>query len=257
MENNLTLLVLAAGNSTRYGSLKQLEPVGPNKEFILDYSIYNAVQAGFKKVIFIIQEKNLNLFKNTIEERIKNHINIEYVFQNESLGTAHAIYCAKDKIKTDFVIINSDDLYNKEDFMSIINNYENSIIGYKLDKTIKNLPVKRGIIEIEDNHLKEIKETEINENNINDLKDEYVSMNMIKLSEYFFKYIEEYMEQEKEEYQIPELLNQLINENKIRIKIYKTDNKITGLTFKKDKQRLMDIIKDKIQKQEYPCKLWE
>jgi len=257
MENELTLLVLAAGKSTRYDSLKQLEPVGPNDEFIMDYSIYNAIQIGIKKVILIISEENLGLFKNTIEKRIKKHIKVDYVFQKESLGTAHAIYCAKDKIKSDFVVINSDDLYNKEDFKCILNTNENSIIGYKLDKTFNNLPVKRGIIEIENDYLKEIKETEINKNNLNEFKDEYASMNMIKLSEYFFKYIEEYINQEKNEYQIPELLNQLIKENKIKIKVFKTNNKITGLTFKEDKQRLMNTIKNKIQKQEYPCKLWE
>ena len=109
-----TLLILAAGMGSRFGGLKQIEPFGPNGEFIIDYSIYDARKAGFNKVVFVIKEENYNIFKETIGKRIEPFIKTEYAFQDnrlvpkeyhellqnreKPLGTAHAILCAKDKI---------------------------------------------------------------------------------------------------------------------------------------------------------------
>jgi len=105
----LTLVILAAGMGSRFGGLKQIEPVGPNGEFIIDYSIYDAIKAGFTKVVFIIKEENYNIFKQTIGSRIEGKIRVEYAFQNfenvpndvvipetreKPLGTGHALYCA-------------------------------------------------------------------------------------------------------------------------------------------------------------------
>ena len=110
-----TLLIMAAGMGSRFGGLKQIEPLGPSGEFIIDYSIYDAKRVGFTKVVFIIKEENYEIFKETIGKRVEPYIKTEYVFQDNSnlkeeyqeklnkrvkpLGTGHAILCAKEKIK--------------------------------------------------------------------------------------------------------------------------------------------------------------
>ena len=131
MNNDLTLVVMAAGMGSRFGGLKQIEPVGPHGEFILDYSIYDAIRAGFKKVVFVIKEENYEVFKNTIGKRIEEKIKVEYAFQKlndlpdgydvpdgriKPWGTAHAIYAAREFINGDFAIINADDFYGKDAF---------------------------------------------------------------------------------------------------------------------------------------------
>ena len=120
MEKDLTLVIMAAGMGSRFGGLKQIEPLGPNKEFIIDYSIYDAKKAGFNKVVFIIKEENYEIFKETIGKRVEPHIKTEYVFQTNKflkeeyqnllkdrvkpLGTAHAILCAKEKVDGPFAV---------------------------------------------------------------------------------------------------------------------------------------------------------
>ena len=116
---DLTLVILAAGMGSRFGGLKQIEPVGPNGEFIIDYSIYDAKKAGFTKVVFIIKKENYEVFKETIGKRVENKIDVSYAFQEmdnlpndykfpsdrvKPLGTAHAILCAKDFVKGSFAI---------------------------------------------------------------------------------------------------------------------------------------------------------
>ena len=108
-----TLVILAGGLGSRFGGLKQIEPIGNNGEFIIDYSIYDAIQAGFKEVIFIIKKENYKVFKNTIGNRIKKYINVKYAFQplyikgvskkrTKPLGTAHALSAVNNLIKNKF-----------------------------------------------------------------------------------------------------------------------------------------------------------
>ena len=110
MQKDITLIILAAGMGSRFGGLKQIEPMGPGGEFIIDYSVYDAIQAGFTKIVFIIKEENYEIFKETIGKRVEPHVHTEYVFQTNAilpeeyqellkertkpLGTAHAILCA-------------------------------------------------------------------------------------------------------------------------------------------------------------------
>lgn len=220
----MTLVILAAGMGSRFGGLKQIEPVGPNKEFIIDYSIYDAIRSGFKKVIFIIKEENLEIFKETVGQRVSNFIKTEYVFQKNDnvddkykvmkervkpLGTAHAIICCKEKINGPFLIINSDDFYGLDAFKKAAEylahkGTNNGVVAYKLKNTLsKTGTVKRGIIKEENKKLKEIIESNAYEENgviySKPLEEEnyhvekheaLVNMNMLTLDEDIFPFLE-------------------------------------------------------------------
>jgi len=227
----MTLVIMAAGMGSRFGGLKQIEPMNDNGEFIIDYSIYDAIKSGFNKVVFIIKKENYDIFKETIGKRIENQIKVEYIFQEldklpegfecpndrvKPWGTAHAILCAKDAVNEPFMVINADDFYGREsfaigtDFMKNINEKSNkmksAIVGYKLLNTVtENGSVKRGICEVKDGKLVKITECKVEKegekhiaypvngkDNFETNEDTIVSMNMIVFSNKIFKYLEEY-----------------------------------------------------------------
>lgn len=186
MNKDITLLVMAAGMGSRFGGLKQIAPIGPNDEFIIDYSVYDAKQAGFTKVVFLIKEENFEDFKNTIGKRVEGRIPVEYVFQKNDnlppnvkipkerekpLGTAHAILCCKDIINEPFAIINADDFYGRDAYVKafeFLKNRKNlgietyGLIGYNILNTLTEVgAVKRGICSISDNYLLELIESSV------------------------------------------------------------------------------------------------
>ncbi|RWU08676.1 nucleotidyltransferase family protein [Pedobacter chitinilyticus] len=163
-----TLLILAAGMASRYGSMKQIDGFGPNGETIIDYSIYDAIKAGFGKVVFIIKEEFADNFKSIFDEKLKGKIEVDYVYQNFDLkqfgideeiyrekpwGTAHAILSGRKTIKEPFCVINADDFYGFDAFKKMadfltseINDSNYSIIGYKIGKTLSDFgSVSRGV----------------------------------------------------------------------------------------------------------------
>lgn len=170
MDRELTLLVMAAGMGSRFGGLKQIEPMGPNGEFLIDYSVYDAIKAGFKKLVFIIKKENYELFKETIGKRVEDKINTEYVFQDsldlpdgclkvenreKPWGTAHAIWCARNNINDVFAIVNADDFYGYDayrvmaEFLKNKRDGEYSLVGYQVKNTLtENGAVKRGVCEV-------------------------------------------------------------------------------------------------------------
>lgn len=185
-----TLLILAAGMASRYGSMKQIQGFGPNGETIMDYSIYDAVRAGFKKVVFIIRKDFAEDFKNIVEPKWKDKVGLDYVFQDlhsetgdyqvpagrtKPWGTAHAVLCAKDAVKEPFAVINADDFYGRDAFEKAyafltkdVKDNVYSIIGYELAKTLSdNGTVSRGVCQVDaDNNLVSIAErTKIYEEN--------------------------------------------------------------------------------------------
>ena len=170
----MTLVILAAGMGSRFGGLKQVEKIDDEGNFIIDYSVYDAVRAGFDKIVFIINEENYELFKSTIGSRVSKIVKVEYAFQNNDniekyinipksrnkpFGTAHAIYCAKEYIDGNFGVISADDFYGKDAFVKLyesLNNNIISLIGYKLKNTMSvNGSVKRGICFSEDGYVTE------------------------------------------------------------------------------------------------------
>jgi UTP-glucose-1-phosphate uridylyltransferase len=169
-----TLVILAAGMASRYGSMKQIQSFGPSGETIMDYSIYDAVRAGFGKVVFIIREDFAENFKNIFEPKLKGKIATDYVYQSlESFlgghkvpvertkpwGTAHAVLCCKDAVKEPFAVINADDFYGRDSFQKAydfltkeVNATTQCIIGYELKKTLsENGSVSRGVCEVDAN----------------------------------------------------------------------------------------------------------
>lgn len=168
---DLTLVVMAAGMGSRFGGPKQITEIGQSGEFIIDYSIYDAIRAGFNKIVFVIRKEHEQIFKNTIEKRVNGRIKIEYAYQEinnlpidsnvpkdrtKPLGTAHAILCAKELVNGPFAIINADDFYGYDAYKKVANYlkesdniHEGVMISYPFIKTSSNFgSVKRGVIEL-------------------------------------------------------------------------------------------------------------
>lgn len=202
MDKKPTLVIMAAGMGSRYGGLKQIDPLGPNGEIIMDYSIYDARAAGFKKVVFVIKEEFYHIFKGKIGDRISEleGIEVKYVFQDlnsipekfivpqervKPWGTGHAVLSCKDVIDGPFVIINADDYYGPETYKLIYNeltsqtdDYRYSMAGFQLSKTIsENGSVARGIctVDTSNNLVRVIEKTKIEEvsGNIYSFEEEY------------------------------------------------------------------------------------
>jgi NDP-sugar pyrophosphorylase family protein len=167
-----TLVILAAGMASRYGSMKQIQSFGPSGETIMDYSIYDAIRAGFGKVVFIIREEFAEQFKAIFEPKLQGRIDIDYVYQDlrsfigtasipaertKPWGTAHAVLCCKGKVNEPFAVINADDYYGRDAFVqayqfltTACNEQTYSIIGYELKKTLSaNGTVSRGVCEVD------------------------------------------------------------------------------------------------------------
>ena len=227
---DITLVILAAGMGSRFGGLKQIEPMGPNGEFIIDYSIYDALEAGFNKVVFLIKEENFDIFKETIGARVEPHIKVEYAFQKNDnvplfldelkdrqkpLGTAHAILCCRDVVNEPFMIINADDFYGKDAFMKGAEflkglkdemPHRYGMVGYLVKNTItENGNVKRGICNVKDGYLTKLTESSVGRVEDGTIKakpldetleefsvseDDTVSMNMLLFDPSVFEYID-------------------------------------------------------------------
>ncbi len=182
----MTLVILAAGMGSRFGGLKQIEPVGKNGEFIIDYSIYDAIKCGFTKVVFVIKEESYEDFRETIGKRIEGKIDVKYVFQKNDnipanadinipstrvkpLGTGHALLCCKDVVKEPFIIINADDFYGHDAFKAISlflkenkQSDEYAMVGYYIKNTITvNGAVKRGVCKSENGYLSNLIESSV------------------------------------------------------------------------------------------------
>ena len=287
----MTLVILAAGLGSRFGGLKQLEGVGPNNEFIIDYSIYDAIKAGFTKVVIIIKEENYELFKDSIGSRWENKINIEYVFQNNKgienlipedrkkpLGTLHAIVCAKEKIDEDFAIINADDFYGRDTFIKaaefIKSNPEYcASLPYILKNTLsENGTVNRGICEKDSEDFLTSIEEERNikgENGriFNETREfngnEIVSMNCFCIKkdmlDFFDKKFQEFLntaDLSKDESYIPVTLSEAIKEGVTKIKIVEVTSKWHGITNREDLPEIKNAINNYILEGIYPENIW-
>ena len=304
MKKDITLVILAAGMGSRFGGLKQIEPMGPNGEFIIDYSVYDAIKAGFNKIVFLIKRENYDLFKETIGARVEPYIKTEYAFQElnnlplgytlpsdrvKPLGTAHAVLCCKEKVHENFAMINSDDFYGRDAFIKAYeylskvdeSSSEYGMIGYKVANTLtENGSVKRGVCNVDNNgYLTNFTESKVERVN-NEIiaspldgskaftvkDDDTVSMNFLLFTPSIFNYIEEgfpeFFDNNKDnlltaEYLIPDVLSNLIKNNKASTKVIPTSANWYGVTYKEDTPGVKKAIQNLVDNHEYNDNLWD
>lgn len=224
-----TLVVMAAGMGSRFGGLKQIEPVGPNGEFIIDYSAYDAKRAGFSKIVFVIKKEIEELFKETIGKRLEGKINVEYAFQDvndvpegkemiaskreKPWGTVQAVLCAKNNVEGNFVVINADDFYGYDSYVKAaefldrsINENEYASINFPYDVTSSKFgSVKRAVCYPKEGEIRKLIESKVTtmdgyalceplsgEESFQIELDHPVAVNMFAFKHNFFEFLEEY-----------------------------------------------------------------
>ena len=297
-----TLVVMAAGIGSRFGGgIKQLEPVGPNGEIIMDYSIKDAMAAGFDKVVFVIRKDLEKDFKEIIGDRIGKIVDVAYAYQElgdipeefretfkertKPWGTGQAILCCKDVVKEPFLVINADDYYGKQAYVeaykeltgpqtAVPGKLNVSMVGFVLKNTLsENGGVTRGVCKVDENHmLKEIVETKnivkagegakvVSENGEREIDiNSPVSMNMWGLYPDFFDVLEKGFKEflaglnateRKEEYLLPTIIGGLLEEQKVQVKVLESKDKWFGVTYKEDKESVVEAIKALVNAGEY------
>ncbi|MDB4134129.1 sugar phosphate nucleotidyltransferase [Flavobacteriaceae bacterium] len=293
----MTLLLMAAGSGSRYGKLKQFDELGPKAEFLLEFSIYDAINNGFNHIVLVTKKENKDFLNNYLINKIPNNIKVDVVVQDindlpkdtklkhkriKPWGTAHAVWSARNVIKSSFVIINADDYYGKEAFEQAANymksvNYDKSygLVTYKLGKTLSDFgTVSRGVCQVENNKLISIKEhIKIYENktriidedsgNILEHNDD-VSMNFWICNTDIFDYIENYFKKflqqesnlEKNEIYLPFVAQEMMNEGLISINAIKSDSDWFGVTYFEDKDNAVKSLQSYTSSNKYPSPLW-
>lgn len=307
MNGKPVLVIMAAGMGSRYGGLKQIDSIDTYGNKIIDYSIFDAVQAGFEKVVFIIKKAIEKEFRENIGDRIAAYVKVEYVYQEpdrlpagyqvpegrvKPWGTGHAILCCQDVIDGPFAVINADDYYGKSAFESIFNQlsqisddekYQYTMVGYRLYNTLtENGHVARGVCTIsEDGKLVDIHErtriekqgdkakfTEDDGKTWIELGEEtVVSMNMWGFTKSIIKELDErfavFLDKElpgnplKCEYFLPFVVDELLKEYKAEVTVLKSVDRWYGVTYKEDKETVVNAIKELKKTGIYPERLWE
>ena len=281
MSKDITLVVMAAGMGSRFGGLKQMEPVGPNGEVILDFSAYDAIKAGFTKIVFVIKHEIEADFKAIVGNHIAEKIKVEYAFQEvndlpegftcpadrtKPWGTAQAILSCKGIVNEPFAVVNADDYYGKTAFKKVAdflredgNDY--AMVGFRLENTLtENGYVSRGVCEIEDGILTSVTErtkildckfTEDDGATWEQLSpDSVVSMNLWGFKPDLFGYIEEgfkaFLTEKinvpKSEYYLPTVVSQLIDNGEKQVKVLVAEDKWYGVTYKEDKPNVVEAL---------------
>ena len=269
-----TLVVMAAGMGSRFGGLKQAEPITADGKGILDFSVHDAKAAGFEKAVFIVREDMEEEYKRLVGNRIAKTIDDEYVLQDmkdlpegrtKPFGTAHAILCCADAVKEPFAIINADDYYGHNAFFEIQRHLASARAGkyamtaYLLENTLsKNGTVSRGVCETENGYLKKVTEvTKIAPDGSCELDgkkvvlpgDTPVSMNLWGLTTDIFDILkEEYgkflstANLAKDEFFIPSVISKAVDTGRASVKVFKNTDKWYGITYREDLQEVKEAI---------------
>jgi len=275
---------------SRYGGLKQIDPIGEHGEVVIDYSVFDALKAGFTKVVFIIRRDIEQVFCEKFFNRIKEKINASYVFQDtpewrkKPLGTTSAVLAAKDSIDGPFCVINADDYYGRDAFVKIAEYFKNNpessavMVAYKLKNTISDFgTVSRGVVGTDEKrNVKDIKEQIVIERNgkiiymqngafIMGEPNANVSMNFFGFTPKIFPMLEKIYkdflknlgDNQSAECFLPENVARLIQEGKITMNVLETKDKWMGFTYPPDKQDVTKKIRKMIKKKIYPSPLWK
>jgi NDP-sugar pyrophosphorylase family protein len=297
---------MAAGIGSRYCGLKQIDPVGPYNEIIIDYSLYDALRAGFGEVVFVINKDIDKAFRERVGRNIESRCKVTYVLQRlenvpawftvpdsrkKPWGTAHAVLCCKHAVTSPFAVINADDFYGRSSFQSLYQylngaqehngSYDFCMIGYVLNKTLtEHGHVARGICTVDqEGFLANIRErihierfdqtiryTEDGESWIEIPGDSVVSMNMWGFSPALFEELDmrftRFLQEnahipQNAEFLIPEVVNDLLEEQKATVKVLPTQERWFGVTYRQDKSKVKQAIQELIQDGIYPDNLWE
>ncbi len=292
---NPNLVILAAGIGSRYGGLKQIDSLGPAGEAIIDYSVYDAMEAGFSKIIFVVRQNIIEDFKHFIGDKYQNKIAVSYAIQpdpqfinskrTKPWGTGQAVLAAADEINSAFAVINADDFYGKSAFVkahdfltSVQNSRQHAMVGYPLSITLSvHGTVSRGCCIVTQNKLTSIKEMlevweengefwfrednrvcEIPENTI-------VSMNfwcfqksiLSEFSDGFERFLSKNKQNMKSEFLIPQLINNALIDKKISVSVFESNGPWFGITYKNDKRRVMEKLAKLTEDNMYPSPLWK
>ena len=302
-----TLVILAGGIGSRYGGLKQADPIGPNGELIIHYSVYDALKAGFGRVVFLIRRDIEAAFRERIGDEVARHTAVTYVFQDlenipagfaipgdrtKPWGTGHAVLCCKNAVQGNFAAINADDFYGATAFAALGDylrtaadgpeRYDYSMVGYVLRNTLsEHGHVARGVCQVDpDGYLTGIRERlhlEPSPEGIRDrmedgslvpfAADSTVSMNLWGFTPSFFGELEArfplFLAQNvpaaplKAEFLLPDIVGELVQEEKARVKVLPTDEKWFGVTYQADRPRVQAAVRELISQGRYPARLWE
>ncbi len=278
---DITLVVMAAGMGSRFGGLKQLEPITEDGQVLLDFSVYDAKMAGFTKVVFVIKHEIEEDFKRLVGNRISKTIKTEYVFQEldklpvgfelpadrtKPWGTSHAILCCKDVINEPFAVVNADDFYGRSAFEKMAKalqeeNDDYYMVGFRLANTLtENGTVSRGVCEMENGKLvKVVERTKIADCKYTEddgetwvplAADTVVSMNLWGFKTDLFKYLEEgfvdFLKEKinvpKSEYLLPYTVTDIMKEKGKEVKVLVAEDKWYGVTYKEDKPKVVEAI---------------
>ncbi|MFL2808653.1 MAG: NDP-sugar synthase [bacterium] len=292
--NNITLLVIAAGLGSRFGGLKQIASVGINGESIIDYSVYDAIESGFNKVVFVIRSEFKKEFEENISRKYVGKIQVEFVFQElNSLpngllcpkerklpwGTGHAILSASKLIKEPFCVINADDFYGRESFKKIIEFFSKdsknlSMVYFKLGRTLSPFGgVSRAICKLNNGVLSNLIEKE-NIQNINGIITSNkilkldartpVSLNMWGFRPFIFDHLEEMfinfynknVEDLNSEFLIPTVINNLIKTQREKVFALNSNSNWFGITYKEDISFVGSKLQKIVNNGEYPKELF-
>ena len=281
--NKVTLVVMAAGMGSRFGGCKQISPVGPNGEILLDFSVYDAIAAGFTKVVFIIREENEADFRAVIGDRLSKKIEVEYVYQDTSIlpegrkkpfGTGHAVLCCMGRVTEPFAVINADDYYGKSAFKQIYNHLKDAkgtdfaMVAFDLKNTLTdNGTVSRGICELDGDMLKSV--TEITK--IKDMKytddgeswtelpeDTLASMNFWGFTTELFPALKADFDNflntadlQKDEFYLPFAADKMLKEGTATVKVLQSHDKWYGMTYREDSDSVKAALAKKIEDGEY------
>jgi UTP-glucose-1-phosphate uridylyltransferase len=299
-----TLLILAAGIGSRYGSLKQLDAVGPSGETIIDYSIYDAIRAGFGKVVFVIRENIEKEFREVFIDKLQSRIEVDYVLQEidripdgftvpadrqKPWGTGHAILMAAGKIKQPFAVINADDFYGRDAFRELADYYKTwtpgnkndwCMVGFTIGNTLSEHGfVSRGVCQTDaDSLLVDIVERTKIERKAEGIvyKDEQdsavvipentiVSMNFWGFTPSVFNYLESGFREflalnasnPKAEFYIPVVVNERIKKKEAAVRVLKCNSKWFGVTYREDRELVVNQLKQLVGQGIYPGDLWK
>jgi len=281
---------MAAGMGSRYGGLKQIDPIGTDGEVIIDYSIFDAIKAGFTKVVFIIRRDIEKDFCERFFNRIKKQINAEYVFQEglewrkKPLGTTGAVLSAKGRINEPFCVINADDFYGRDSFFKVAkflkdnkSNDQAAMVVFKLGNTLSDFgTVSRGVIVVDEkNNIKEIKESTVTKQNGNTVivqddtfipiqADTNVNVNFFGFTPAIFPMLERIYndflgnlgDNQSVECLLPVNVGQLIKEGKVNMSVIETNDKWMGVTHPLDKQDIVNKVQKMVKDGIYPSPLW-